>query len=62
MGDDPTMSVLNGYEQAHDVDNLFVMDGSGYATSACQNPTITFMAQTTRACKCLVEEFRASRL
>ena len=62
MGDDPKTSVLNGYEQAHDVDNLFVMDGSGYASSACQNPTITFMALATRACKYLVEEFRASRL
>ena len=62
MGDDPTMSVLNGYEQAHDVDNLFVMDGSGYASSACQNPTITFMALATRACEYLVEQFRTSRL
>ena len=62
MGDDPETSVLNGYEQAHDVDNLFVMDGSGYPSSACQNPTITFMALATRACEYLVEEFRASRL
>ncbi len=62
MGDDPTTSVLNGFEQAHDIDNLFVMDGSGYASSACQNPTITFMALATRACEYLVEEFRASRL
>ena len=62
MGLDPETSVLNGYEQAHDVKNLFVMDGSGYPSSACQNPTITFMALATRACEYLVEEFRASRL
>ena len=62
MGLDPETSVLNGYEQAHDVKNLFVMDGSGYPSSACQNPTITFMALATRACEFLVEEFRASRL
>ncbi len=62
MGLDPATSVLNGYEQAHDVKNLFVMDGSGYPSSACQNPTITFMALATRACEYLVEEFRASRL
>jgi choline dehydrogenase-like flavoprotein len=62
MGDDPETSVLNGYEQAHDVSNLFVMDGSSYPSSACQNPTITFMALATRACEYLVEEFRTSRL
>ncbi|HJO37629.1 MAG: GMC family oxidoreductase [Vicinamibacterales bacterium] len=62
MGDDPGTSVLNGYEQAHDVSNLFVMDGSGLPSSACQNPTITFMALATRACEYMVEEFRASRV
>jgi choline dehydrogenase-like flavoprotein len=62
MGADPTTSVLNSYEQAHDVSNLFVMDGSGYPSSSCQNPTITFMALATRACEYLVEEFRASRI
>ena len=62
MGDDPGSSVLNTWEQAHDVSNLFVMDGSGYPSSACQNPTITFMALATRACEYLVEEFRAARL
>ena len=62
MGDDAATSVLNTWEQAHDVSNLFVMDGSGYPSSACQNPTITFMALATRACEYLVEEFRAARL
>ena len=62
MGDDPASSVLNTWEQAHDVSNLFVMDGSGYPSSACQNPTITFMALATRACEYLVEEFKAARL
>ena len=62
MGDDPGSSVLNTWEQAHDVSNLFVMDGSGYPSSACQNPTVTFMALATRACEYLVEEFKAARL
>ncbi|MDP6608423.1 MAG: GMC oxidoreductase, partial [Vicinamibacterales bacterium] len=62
MGADPATSVLNGFEQAHDVSNLFVMDGSGLPSSACQNPTITFMALATRACEYMVEEFRADRV
>lgn len=62
MGNDPTTSVLNQYEQAHDVSNLFVMDGSGYPSSACQNPTLTFMALASRACEYLTEEYRAERV
>jgi choline dehydrogenase-like flavoprotein len=49
MGRDPATSVLNGWCQAHDVDNLFVTDGSFMASSACQNPSLTYMAFTARA-------------
>ena len=49
MGDDPSTSVLNKYNQAHDVPNLFVTDGSAMASSACQNPSLTYMALTARA-------------
>ena len=62
MGHDPRTSVLNQYEQAHDVSNLFVMDGSAYPSSACQNPTVTFMALASRSCDYLVEEYRAQRI
>ena len=44
MGADPKKSVLDPYNQTHDVKNLFVMDGACYPSSACQNPTLTFMA------------------
>jgi choline dehydrogenase-like flavoprotein len=62
MGNDPKTSVLNRWQQAHDVRNLFVMDGSCYPSSACQNPTITIMALAARACDYLVEEYKAQRL
>lgn len=62
MGNDPATSVLNRWQQAHDVSNLFVMDGSVYVSSACQNPTLTIMALAARACDYLVEEYRADRL
>ncbi len=49
MGYDPADSVLNAYNQAHDVPNLFVTDGSCMTSSACQNPSLTYMALTARA-------------
>ena len=50
MGDDPRESVLNGHNQAHDVPNLFVTDGSFMTSAACVNPSLTYMAFTARAC------------
>jgi choline dehydrogenase-like flavoprotein len=50
MGHDPKTSVLNKWSQAHDVTNLFVTDGAQMSSSACQNPSLTYMALTARAC------------
>lgn len=44
MGRDPKTSVLNGWNQTHDIDNLFITDGSFMTSSACQNPSLTYMA------------------
>ena len=49
MGKDPKKSVLNRYNQAHDVPNLFITDGSAMASSGCQNPSLTYMALSARA-------------
>ena len=57
MGNDPKKSVLNSYNQTHDVKNLFVMDGASFVSSACQNPTLTMMAITVRACSHLIDRF-----
>ncbi|MFQ5738653.1 MAG: GMC family oxidoreductase [Acidobacteriota bacterium] len=62
MGRDPKKSVLNPYNQTHDISNLFVMDGSCFVSSACQNPTLTMMAITVRACDHLIERFRKSEI
>ncbi len=62
MGSDRKKSVLNRFNQAWDVKNLFVTDGSSYVSNGCQNPTLTMMALTARACDYLVEEYRAGRL
>ena len=44
MGNDPERSVVNGWGRAHDVRNLFVIDGSVFVTSAAVNPTNTIQA------------------
>jgi choline dehydrogenase-like flavoprotein len=49
MGRDPATSVLNAYNQAHDVANLFVTDGSCMVSSGCVNPSLTYMALSARA-------------
>ena len=62
MGRDPSTSVLNAFNQAHDVPNLFVTDGSAMTSSACQNPSLTYMALTARASAYAVEQFRQGRI
>ncbi|NBC36152.1 GMC family oxidoreductase [Novosphingobium sp. FSY-8] len=49
MGHDPKTSVLNKYNQAHDVPNLFITDGAAMTSSGCQNPSLTYMAMSARA-------------
>jgi choline dehydrogenase-like flavoprotein len=49
MGRSPRDSVLNGWNQAWDLPNLFITDGACMTSSACQNPSITYMALTARA-------------
>jgi choline dehydrogenase-like flavoprotein len=62
MGSDPRRSVLDGFQRSHDVRNLFVMDGSGFTSSACQNPTLTIMALAVRSCDHLLDEMRRGEL
>ena len=62
MGLDPSTSVLNRWSQAHDVANLFVTDGAQMASSACQNPSLTYMALTARACAAAVSMLREGKL
>ncbi len=62
MGRDPKDSVLNGFNQCHDVPNLFVTDGSSFCSSAVVNPSLTFMALTARAVDYAVNEMTAKRI
>jgi choline dehydrogenase-like flavoprotein len=54
-GDDPTKSVVDGYGRAHDVPNLFVLDGSVFVTGGSNNPTPTITAFAARAAVHMVD-------
>jgi choline dehydrogenase-like flavoprotein len=62
MGADPKTSVLNQFQQAHDIRNLFVMDGAGFPSGACQNPTLTIMALAVRSCDYLKQQLQRGEL
>jgi choline dehydrogenase-like flavoprotein len=58
MGSDPKTSVLNQFCRTHDIENLYVMDGSCFVSIACQNPTLTIMAITVRSTDQLMDEMK----
>jgi choline dehydrogenase-like flavoprotein len=62
MGHDPATSVLNRFNQAHDVPNLFVTDGAAMTSSGCQNPSLTYMALTARAAAYAADLLKAGSL
>jgi choline dehydrogenase-like flavoprotein len=58
MGSDAKKSVLNQFQQTHDIKNLFVMDASGFTSNPCQNPTLTIMSLAVRSCDYLMSEMK----
>ena len=62
MGLDAKRSVLNQFQQTHDVKNVFVMDASGFPSNPCQNPTLTIMALCVRSCDYLMGEMKRSNV
>ncbi|MDQ6699023.1 MAG: GMC oxidoreductase, partial [Acidobacteriota bacterium] len=62
MGDDAKKSVLNRWNQSHDIKNLFVIDGSSFVSGGSQNPTLTILALSMRASEYLAEQMRSGTL
>jgi choline dehydrogenase-like flavoprotein len=62
MGRDPKTSVLNGRNQVWDAPNVFVTDGACMVSSACQNPSLTYMALTARAADFAVTELKKGNI
>jgi choline dehydrogenase-like flavoprotein len=62
MGKDPKTSVLNAFNQLHDAKNVFITDGSCMTSSAWQNPSLTYMALTARACDFAIIEMKKGNI
>src|SRR5258708_1760654 len=62
MGADPRKSLLNQFQQTHDIKNLFVMDASGFTSNPCQNPTLTIMSLAVRSCDYLMSEMKRNSI
>ncbi len=62
MGNDARTSVLNSYNQMHEVPNVFITDGSCMASGSCVNPSATYMALTARACEYAVKELKKQNI
>lgn len=62
MGRDPKTSVLNAFNQMHEVKNVFITDGSFMTSSSCVNPSLSYMAFTARACDYAVKEFNKGNI
>ena len=62
MGDDPKKSALNKWCQAHEVKNLFVVDGSPFVSQADKNPTWTILALSLRTSEHIVEELKKQNI
>lgn len=58
MGTDPKNSVLNGFNQMHEVSNVFITDGSFMTSSGPANPSLTYMAMTARAAHYAVSQIK----
>ena len=62
MGRDPKTSVLNKWNQVWDAPNVFVTDGSCMVSTACQNPSLSYMAFSARAADHAVGELNRRNL
>jgi choline dehydrogenase-like flavoprotein len=62
MGDNAKTSVLNKWNQSHDIKNLFVVDGSSFVSSGWQNPSMTILALSMRASEYLAEQMRQGNI
>jgi choline dehydrogenase-like flavoprotein len=62
MGRDPKTSVLNAFNQMHEVKNVFITDGSCMTSNGNVNPSLTYMALTARACDYALKELKKGNI
>jgi choline dehydrogenase-like flavoprotein len=62
MSENPDDGVTNRWGQVHDIDNLFISDGSTFSTSAAANPTLTIVALAIRQADHIAERMTQKTL
>jgi len=62
MGDNKKTSVLNKWNQSHDIKNLFVVDASSFVNGGWQNPTMTIASLSMRASEYMAEQMRQGNI
>ena len=62
MGDNPSTSVTNAYQQLHDAKNVFVVDAGSFVSQADKNPTWTIMALSWRTSDFIVDQLKKQNL
>ncbi|UTA67958.1 GMC oxidoreductase [Emticicia sp. 21SJ11W-3] len=62
MGNDPKKSALNGWQQAHDVKNLFVVDAAPFVSQGDKNVTWTILASSWRTSDYIIEQRKAKNI
>jgi choline dehydrogenase-like flavoprotein len=62
MGKDPKTSMLNKWNQLHACPNVFITDGACMTSTSCQNPSLTYMAITARACDYAVSQMKKNEI
>jgi len=62
MGDNPSHSVVNRYQQLHDARNVFIVDGGPFVSQADKNPTWTILALSWRTSDYIVEQLKKQNI
>ena len=62
MGSDPASSVTNKFQQLHDADNVFIVDGGPFVSQADKNPTWTILALSWRTCDYIIEQLKKQNI
>ena len=62
MGSDPKTSVVNEFQQLHDVDNVFIVDAGPFVSQADKNPTWTILALSWRASDYIIEQLKQQNI
>jgi choline dehydrogenase-like flavoprotein len=62
MGNDPKKSVTNKFQQLHDVENVFIVDGGPFVSQADKNPTWTILALSWRTSEHIIEQLKSQNI